>query len=116
MKIIRIILIILAITWMAVIFAFSNQPADESTNTSSRTTRLIVKIIYGKNVENIEEKVEKINPIIRKLAHYTIYLIRRNNININTTHIPNRHKNKNTNKSSYTEASMQSQTKYISTL
>lgn len=100
-------MIILAIAWMAVIFAFSNQPAGESTNTSSRTTEFIVKLIYGKNVPNLDEKVTKINPIIRKLAHYTIYLIRRNNNYSSTMYIPNKHKNKNTDKPSNTEAYMQ---------
>lgn len=45
---------------------------------AGRTTKLIVKIIYGENIENFDEKVEKLDPVIRKLAHYSIYLFRWN--------------------------------------
>lgn len=41
-----------------------------------RTTKFIVKIIYGENIEDFDEKVEKLDPVIRKLAHYSIYLVR----------------------------------------
>ena len=43
---------------------------------AGRTTKLIDKIIYGENIENFDEKVEKLDPVIRKLAHYSIYLVR----------------------------------------
>lgn len=78
MKNIRIIFIILTAVWMAVVFYFSNEPKTKTENTSSSVTEIIIKIIYGENVEDFEEKVKEIDPIIRKLAHYTLYLIRRN--------------------------------------
>lgn len=76
MKYTRIILIILIIIWMAIIFKFSHQPGGKSQGTSSSVTKFIVKIFYGEG-EKAEEKVKKLDPIIRKLAHYTVYLVRR---------------------------------------
>lgn len=76
MKYFRIILIILIIIWMVIIFRFSHQPGGKSQGTSSSVTKFIVKILYGES-EKTEEKIRKLDPIIRKLAHYTVYLIRR---------------------------------------
>lgn len=87
MKTLRIILILLIITWMGTIFYFSHQPGDESQTTSSRVTKFISKIIYDENAENFEEKVQALDPIIRKLAHYSIYLIRRNTNNFGSFYI-----------------------------
>lgn len=78
MKKIRIIFIILTAVWMAVVFYFSNEPKTKTENTSSSVTEMIVKVIYGENLEDFEKKVKEIDPIIRKVAHYTLYLIRRN--------------------------------------
>lgn len=77
MKYYRVILIILIIIWMAVIFRFSHQPGGKSQGTSSSVTKFIVKIFYGESKE-AEDKVKRLDPIIRKLAHYTVYIIRRN--------------------------------------
>lgn len=77
MKYIKIILMILIIIWMIVVFRFSHQQGGESRGTSSSVTKKIVKIFYGEG-EKAEEKIKKLDPIIRKLAHYTVYLIRRN--------------------------------------
>ncbi len=77
MKKTSILFITLTIVWMILIFCFSNQPSDESKNTSSDVTRKIVNIIYQDTLSEQEKelKIEKIDPIIRKLAHYTIYTI-----------------------------------------
>jgi len=74
-KIFRIIMIILIVIWMLTIFRFSSQPACESSNTSGRTTKFIV--IYGEDIEDFDKKTEKLDPVVRKIAHYTIYLVRR---------------------------------------
>ena len=80
-------MVILTAIWMITIFRFSSQSADESSNTSGRTTKFIVKIIYGEDIEDFDTKVEKLEPVIRKIAHYTIYLVRRNYYNVWNRHI-----------------------------
>lgn len=77
MKYIRIIFIILTIIWMITVFAFSSQRTDESNKTSSFLTGKVVSLLYGNNLnkEELNLKIEKIDPIIRKIAHYTLYLI-----------------------------------------
>ena len=77
MKKTSIIFIILTIVWMIVVFCFSNQPSDTSKNTSLNTTKKIINIIYGNRLSEQEKgiKIEELDPIIRKLAHYTIYTI-----------------------------------------
>lgn len=76
----KIIYLILTITWMSIIFMFSNQPATESSKLSdgfiSTTIGNIYKV-FNKNVT--EEKLTQIKEIyttpVRKIAHFTIYLI-----------------------------------------
>ena len=67
------ITIILIIIWMITIFIFSHQPSEESSNLSENFTTKLLKIIhiYPEN----QQKLDKIETVIRKLAHYTIYLI-----------------------------------------
>lgn len=75
-KVIRNIFIILTIIWMITIFVFSNQASNESKNTSSFITKKVVKTIYGDTLSEKEynKKVEEWDYIVRKFAHYTIYL------------------------------------------
>ena len=77
MKKLRTLFIILSITWMIVVFLFSNEPSDESKNTSSFVTKIIANIIYGDNLpeKELTLKIQELDPIIRKLAHYTLYAI-----------------------------------------
>lgn len=65
--------IILIITWMITVFMFSHQPSDKSSSLSEGFTTKILKILnlYPEN----QEQLDKIETVIRKLAHYTIYLI-----------------------------------------
>lgn len=77
-KYIKIIFGILVFIWMAIVFSFSNQPADTSTNTSGNTIRAIINIFP--NIRNLEETekeeiVDNLQPIIRKLAHFSIYTL-----------------------------------------
>lgn len=78
MKKIRIIFIFLILIWMATIFYFSHQPKSETENTSSSITKIIVRVIYNENGNDFENIVKHIDPIVRKVAHYTLYLIRWN--------------------------------------
>ena len=74
----RIILIILLCLTFFQIFQFSN---EDSTKSSSRSREVMKKIIdifpYTKNLsESTKIKiVEKSQPIIRKLAHFSIYAL-----------------------------------------
>lgn len=76
----KIIYKILIITWMIIIFMFSNQPADESTKLSDGFISTTIGNIY-KIFDNdvTEEKLtqikEKYTTPVRKTAHFTIYLI-----------------------------------------
>ena len=64
----------LVILWMALIFLFSHQPATESAEMSSGITRIISNIIKA-IASNIDLNQESLHHIIRKCAHFTIYLI-----------------------------------------
>ncbi len=74
MKTLKIAIVIL---WMLLIFLFSNQPASDSSKLSDglilKTVRIIEKIT-NKNY-NDKEILNKFVKPIRKLAHFTIYLV-----------------------------------------
>ena len=58
---------------MATVFIFSNQPRDESAALSEGFTTTVLKLLhlYPDN----QEQLDKIESVVRKLAHYSIYLI-----------------------------------------
>ena len=63
---------------MTTIFWFSHQPSDKSSETSGKTIRAILNItpgVSGLPEEQKNEIVEFLQPIARKLAHFTIYTI-----------------------------------------
>lgn len=72
MKIIKIILIILIICWMATVFVFSSQKGEKSGGTSGKVINKLFKIVKKSPTE---EQISKLQLPIRKLAHFTIYLI-----------------------------------------
>lgn len=83
-NIIRGILILLLIWTFTVIFGFSNQGAEESASISGKITEIItskIKYIKEKEPEEKEKILIRIERIIRKLAHFTIYTIVRNFVN-----------------------------------
>lgn len=69
MKLKRIILIILILCWMRIVFGFSSDNAETSSNLSLRISR-----IFTKN----EEVLVILEPIVRKIAHLSEYAVRRN--------------------------------------
>ena len=76
----KIIKLLLLISWILVIFSFSMQNSGETTNTSYGFTKSIISISYkliDSNADDnkINEVVESIHPLIRKLAHYIEFLI-----------------------------------------
>lgn len=76
-KVIRFICLIPIIIWMITVFKFSNEPADLSQNTSLNMTRTIIEIIIPKetSLEEKDELVKRLDPAIRKFAHFSIYAI-----------------------------------------
>lgn len=78
MNVKKIISVILVVVWMSVIFSFSNQQGEGSGNTSRKVCEVIISIvdISDQYIEMEKEQIIKIlEPVIRKEAHYTIYLI-----------------------------------------
>lgn len=70
---------ILSIVWMTVIFIFSNQNADDSTDQSDFVTRILLMIFMPDYNTSSDAEILKIisslSFIIRKAAHFSIYAI-----------------------------------------
>ena len=80
MKIDKIISIVLVVFWMGVIFSFSNQNGDSSQSMSDSFTIKLVntssKITKKKYTDKEKQNIaDKYSFIIRKTAHFTVYLI-----------------------------------------
>ncbi|MCR4796180.1 MULTISPECIES: VanZ family protein [Ruminococcus] len=69
----------LTLAVMINIFIFSNEKAEKSSETSSRITRLVIKIVYDdyndKPIEEQNEIWERTSFIVRKSAHFSIYTL-----------------------------------------
>lgn len=77
-NILRGILIILLMLTFIQIFSFSNQNGTESSGISKKVTTAITKNV--KKIKSLDKKeqehvLEKIEKIIRKLAHFSIYMV-----------------------------------------
>lgn len=74
----RILFIIMLLLTFFAIFQFSSQDADESGSLSEAVTSKIVDIISKVKTLTPKDKlkyVNKLEPIIRKLAHFTMYTL-----------------------------------------
>lgn len=74
----RFVLTILTISWMSLIFIFSNQKAVVSLNTSdSFIDKTVVKIyrLFDGDVNKEKDIKELFSRPVRKLAHFTVYFI-----------------------------------------
>ena len=76
--IIKVIFGIMVLTWMITVFTLSNEPAKKSSNTSGKTIRIIINILP--NTRNMDENekeqiVSDLQPITRKLAHFSLYTL-----------------------------------------
>lgn len=72
----RAILLFLILTNCIVIFNFSAQKADESSNTSGKVVDKIIEKVYKRKQINKSEELtirDKITTIVRKGAHFSIY-------------------------------------------
>ena len=66
----RIVYAVLIILWMITIFEFSNQNGDTSQGTSDVITDKIIEIN-----NDLENKRDQVSFCVRKLAHFSIYII-----------------------------------------
>lgn len=73
-KIKRIIFTILLMITFYAIFNFSNQDGETSGTLSTKITEIIVTVLK-QIVDSNQITVELLHPIIRKLAHYSIYTL-----------------------------------------
>ena len=73
----KLLKIILVILWMSVIFCFSNQKAEDSSKLSDGVIIKVAKIFVRDDITQTkkEKLIEKYTFVIRKLAHFTVYLI-----------------------------------------
>lgn len=77
-KVIRFILVLLLILTFGMIFNFSNQDSEKSGSTSQKVTEAITKDIKSIQKLNKDEKakiIDKIEDVIRKIAHFSIYAL-----------------------------------------
>lgn len=74
----KIIMWILVLSWMGLIFFFSSQPADESSTVSRGFVYEVIKFFDFSHKlpdSKIMKTAEDINGIIRKVAHFSIYAV-----------------------------------------
>ena len=71
------IFIIPVIIWMIVVFKYSNEPSDTSKIKSLNITKKIVEILLTNRIteEDKNELIKNTDKIVRKLAHYLLYLV-----------------------------------------
>ena len=76
LNIIRGILIVLLMGTFYIIFSFSSQDSTESTGISMRVSETIINITRKGESQEVKYQLAKnIEPIIRKLAHFSIYTL-----------------------------------------
>lgn len=79
MKLRKVIFLILIITNCITIFYFSNQVADTSSASSGRIVNFVMKVVPKlRNMQEYEKQYianEVLQPIVRKLAHFSIYTL-----------------------------------------
>lgn len=75
----RYILLLLVIAWAGVIFSFSAQNADKSSETSGRIVTKVVRVIVpdyeSLTLERQESLLQTITLVVRKGAHFSEYLV-----------------------------------------
>jgi len=74
----RFIFLLLTIAVMVIIFMFSSENSDDSSDTSGNFTRIVISLFVGDYDELSPERQQEIwskaDHIIRKTAHFTIYM------------------------------------------
>lgn len=72
-----IIKIVLLVAWMTLIFLFSSQDADHSSEVSDGLIYRVSKVVLGKNYEKItrSKAYDKVVFVVRKSAHAFVYFV-----------------------------------------
>lgn len=76
--ILKIVLLVLIITTFIIIFKFSGQDAQESTSLSRGLTMYIINLVEKSKIfleSNFFDSPLQVEHILRKIAHFTIYMI-----------------------------------------
>lgn len=73
----KLIKLTLVILWMAIIFFFSNQKADDSSKLSDGLIVKVANVFVDRDLSINEREaiLEKYTTIVRKTAHFGIYLV-----------------------------------------
>lgn len=74
----RVLFLIMLATAFYVIFNFSAQNGEKSGSLSKRVTEIIVNLVSKIKTMDFTRKlyyIEKLHPIVRKLAHFTVYTV-----------------------------------------
>lgn len=73
----KIVKLIFVILWMTLIFFFSNQKADDSSKLSDGIIVKVANVFMDKDLSTKEKEIilEKYTTIVRKTAHFGIYLV-----------------------------------------
>ena len=74
----RVLFLIMLVIAFYVIFNFSAQNGEESGSLSRKVTEFIVELVSKIKTMDISRKlyyIEKLHPIVRKLAHFTVYTV-----------------------------------------
>lgn len=73
----KLIKLTFVILWMAIIFFFSNQKADDSGKLSDGLIVKVANVFVDKDLSTNEKEIilEKYTTIVRKTAHFGIYLV-----------------------------------------
>lgn len=76
-KKIKYVKFIIAIICCIIIFSFSAVPATASTKQSKGLTYNVIKLLNGNKLTEKElvKLTKRVNPVIRKIAHFSIYMI-----------------------------------------
>lgn len=73
----KLIKLTLVIIWMTIIFLFSNQKADDSSKLSDGIIVKVANVFVDRDLSTNEREaiLEKYTTIVRKTAHFAIYLV-----------------------------------------
>lgn len=74
LNIIRTILIILLLGTFYIIFGFSSQTGEDSGKISTKISKFIINIVNKEKI-NDETTVHAVEVVVRKLAHFSIYMV-----------------------------------------
>ena len=75
-NILKIISVCLVVMWMVLVFLLSHQVAGDSSKTSGAVIRRVITLFNSDiSEELLEQRVEQLQFVVRKLAHFTLYTI-----------------------------------------